>query len=318
MSASNGEFPEEAPSGCPGLSSETAGKASPCAGCPNQNACATGSAAAPDRSPAEVFERLQNVQYKILVMSGKGGVGKSTVTAALARHLVSDGDTQVGVLDIDICGPSLPTMLGVEGQTVHESADGWSPVVVDENLYLMSIGFLLSSPDDAVVWRGPRKNGLIKQFLTNVNWDFQDFLLVDTPPGTSDEHLSITQLMKSAGIDGVILVTTPQELSLLDVRKEITFCRKVGLPIIGVVENMTSFSCPNCSHNTIIFPATTGGAKRMCDQMDVPFLGSLPLDPQIGRACDFGEAFDSPQSTSTISVICSKLKKSKQAKFSSS
>ena len=244
-----------APAGCPGVSSSTAGKSTPCQGCPNQRACSSGQAAKDvETSNAEMKEKLADVKFKILVMSGKGGVGKSTITTALSRYLASDGESQVGVVDLDICGPSLATMFHAEDQSVHESNDSWCPVVVDENLYLMSVWFLLSSPDDAVVWRGPRKNGLIKQFLSKVKWDYLDYMVVDTPPGTSDEHLSVTQLLhQTVGVDAVVLVTTPQEVSLLDVKKQITFCRKMKLPIIGVVENMAYFRqvvSHSCSYPT--------------------------------------------------------------------
>ncbi|XP_035694660.1 cytosolic Fe-S cluster assembly factor nubp1-like [Branchiostoma floridae] len=174
---------------------------------------------------------------------------------------------------------------------VHQSGSGWSPVYVEDNLGVMSVGFLLASPDDAVIWRGPKKNGLIKQFLRDVDWGELDYLVVDTPPGTSDEHLSIVQYLSSAGLDGAVLVTTPQEVSLLDVRKEINFCKKVHLPVVGVVENMSSFICPSCQGESQIFPPTTGGAEKMAADMGVPFLGRLPLDPRIGKCCDEGKSF---------------------------
>jgi Mrp family chromosome partitioning ATPase len=169
----------------------------------------------------------------------------------------------------------------------------------------MSIGFLLPSLDDAVIWRGPKKNGLIKQFLRDVDWEDLEYLLIDTPPGTSDEHLSIVQYLKPCGLNGAIIVTTPQEVSLLDVRKEITFCKKVNLPILGVVENMSGFVCPKCSVQTEIFPATTGGAEQMCSDMNVTFLGKIPLDPLIGQCCDEGKSFlkEYPQSPATLSLI---------------
>jgi Mrp family chromosome partitioning ATPase len=192
------------------------------------------------------------VKHKILVLSGKGGVGtfsllfavalisranilncfqgKSTVSAQLAFALAKQGK-QVGLLDVDICGPSIPRMLGLVGQEVHQSASGWSPVYVDDNLGVMSIGFMLPSSDDAVIWRGPRKNGLIKQFLTDVDWGELDYLIVDTPPGTSDEHISIVQYLKTAQVDGAIIVTTPQEVAMADVRKEINFCKKTGMSL---------------------------------------------------------------------------------------
>jgi len=160
-----------------------------------------------------------------------------------------------------------------------------------KNFAVMSVGFMLSDPNEAIIWRGPKKNTLIKQFLRDVDWGELDYLIVDTPPGTSDEHLSITQYLKETGIDGAILITTPQEVSLMDVRKEINFCKKVGIPVIGVVENMSGFVCPKCSKETKIFPPTTGGALKMSQDMSVPFLGSVPLDPRIARACDEGKAF---------------------------
>uniref|UniRef100_A0A7M4E6B4 NUBP iron-sulfur cluster assembly factor 1, cytosolic n=1 Tax=Crocodylus porosus TaxID=8502 RepID=A0A7M4E6B4_CROPO len=209
----------------------------------------------------------------------------------------------VALLDIDICGPSIPKMMGLEGEQVHQSGFGWSPVYVEENLGVMSVGFLLSSPDDAVIWRGPKKNGLIKQFLRDVDWGEVDYLIVDTPPGTSDEHLSIMQYLGATHIDGAVIITTPQEVSLQDVRKEINFCHKVKLPIIGVVENMSGFICPKCKNESQIFPPTTGGAEMMCKNLNVSLLGKVPLDPQIGKSCDNGQSFLSevPESPATSS-----------------
>ncbi|CAH1272959.1 NUBP1 [Branchiostoma lanceolatum] len=276
---------------CPGTDSEDAGKTSACQGCPNQAVCASALPKAPDPAVEEIRERLSSVKHKLLVLSGKGGVGKSTVTAQLAFGLARHEDTQVGVLDVDICGPSIPRVMGLEGEQVHQSGSGWSPVYVEDNLGVMSVGFLLASPDDAVIWRGPKKNGLIKQFLRDVDWGELDYLVVDTPPGTSDEHLSIVQYLSSAGLDGAVIVTTPQEVSLLDVRKEINFCKKVHLPVVGVVENMSGFICPSCQGESQIFPPTTGGAEKMAADMGVPFLGKLPLDPRIGKCCDEGKSF---------------------------
>jgi len=153
---------------------------------------------------------MSSVKHKILVLSGKGGVGKSTFTAHLAHGLAADDSKQIAVLDVDICGPSIPKVMGLEGEQVHQSGSGWSPVYVEDNLGVMSVGFLLSSPSDAVIWRGPKKNGLIKQFLRDVDWGEVDFLVVDTPPGTSDEHLSIVQYLSNTYVDGAIIITTPQ------------------------------------------------------------------------------------------------------------
>ncbi|XP_063827984.1 cytosolic Fe-S cluster assembly factor Nubp1 homolog [Ostrinia nubilalis] len=285
-------YPENAPQHCPGTESEDAGKASACAGCPNQNICASGAASVRDPAIDIIKNRLSNVKHKILILSGKGGVGKSTVTSLLGHALAGlNPDINVGVLDADICGPSQPRLLGVRGEQVHNSGSGWSPVYVTDNLSLMSIGFLLGSPDDAVIWRGPKKNGMIKQFLSEVDWGDLDYLLIDTPPGTSDEHLSAVQYLSEAGLSGAVVVTSPQEVALLDVRKELQFCRKVNVPVLGVVENMALFVCPNCSSRSEIFPATTGGAPQMCSDLAVPFLGSLPLDPILARCCDDGRDF---------------------------
>ncbi|XP_028395594.1 cytosolic Fe-S cluster assembly factor nubp1-A-like [Dendronephthya gigantea] len=282
---------ENVPENCPGVQSDQAGKSSACAGCPNQNLCASGKANGPDPALPEIKKRLACVKHKILILSGKGGVGKSTLSAHLAHGLAEDEDRQIGILDIDICGPSIPKIMGLDGEQVHQSGSGWSPVFVEDNLAVMSVGFLLGSPDDAVIWRGPKKNGLIKQFLRDVDWGEIDYLLVDTPPGTSDEHLSIVQYLKTVGITGAVVITTPQEVSLLDVRKEINFCKKVKVPIIGVVENMSGFVCPKCKNTSQIFPATTGGAEQLASDMKIPFLGKLPLDPRIGRCCDEGKSF---------------------------
>jgi Mrp family chromosome partitioning ATPase len=211
-------------------------------------------------------------------------------------------------MDIDICGPSIPTILGIANEQVHSSASGWSPVYVQDNLGVMSVGFMLPSAKDAVMWRGPKKNGLIAQFLKDVDWGDLDWLVVDTPPGTSDEHLSVVQYLKESGIDGAVLVTTPQEVALQDVRREIDFCRKVGVRIIGLVENMAGFVCPNCKKESRIFKPTTGGARRLAKETAVEFLGSIPLDPRIGKSADYGVSFldeypDSPATTAYLNII---------------
>ncbi|KPJ07441.1 Cytosolic Fe-S cluster assembly factor NUBP1-like [Papilio machaon] len=284
--------PENAPNHCPGTQSEDAGKASACAGCPNQNICASGVPAGPDPAIELIKNRLSNVKHKILVLSGKGGVGKSTLTSLLGHGLAARfPDKNIGILDADICGPSQPRMLGVRGEQVHYSGSGWSPVYVGDNLSLMSIGFLLGSPDDAVIWRGPKKNGMIKQFLSEVEWGELDYLLIDTPPGTSDEHLSAVQYLSGAGLSGALVVSTPQEVALLDVRKELHFCRKLGVRVLGVVENMAVFVCPNCKSRSEVFPATTGGAAAMCEELEVPLLGALPLEPLLARATDAGHSY---------------------------
>lgn len=224
--SSSSSVPDNANADCPGgPGAANAGKASACEGCPNQATCATGGGvAAVDPGAAAVALSLAHVKHIVLVLSGKGGVGKSTFSAQLAFTLASRG-ASVGLLDVDICGPSVPRMLGLTGSRVHNSASGWSPVWLNENLGVMSVGFMLPEEDDAVIWRGPKKNGLIRQFLSDVEWGELDFLIVDTPPGTSDEHISIAQLLKgSTNLAGAVVVTTPQEVALADVRKELSFC----------------------------------------------------------------------------------------------
>lgn len=276
------------PEHCPGPESETAGKADSCAGCPNQAICAS-APKGPDPDISIITARLAPIKHKLLILSGKGGVGKSTFTTLLAHAFASNEKNMVGIMDTDICGPSIPKMMGVEEETIHVSGNGWEPVWVNENLAVMSVQFMLPNRDDAVIWRGPKKNGLIKQFLKDVEWGPLDFLLVDTPPGTSDEHLSVNSFLKESGVDGAVVVTTPQEVSLLDVRKEIDFCRKAGIKVLGVVENMSGFVCPKCTFESQIFKATTGGANALAKEMGIPFLGAVPLDPRIGMACDYGE-----------------------------
>lgn len=246
-----------------------------------------------------IQDNLVGVKNKLLILSGKGGVGKSTVTTQLARVLANDEDLDVGVLDVDLCGPSVPRMLGVGNKKMHSSQLGLSPVFTGnpeiqgsdgsvENISVVSIGFLLEDAKDAVIWRGNRKTGMLKQFLRDVHWDRCDYMLIDTPPGTSDEHLSLVQLCKQ--INGAILVTTPQEISWQDVRKEIDFCRKVKLPILGLVVNMSEFICPSCSQASEIFP-DDGSIDRWAEGQGISILARIPLDPRIGKSSDSGAAF---------------------------
>ncbi|KAJ4389685.1 cytosolic Fe-S cluster assembly factor nbp35 [Gnomoniopsis smithogilvyi] len=278
------------PEACPGPESEKAGTADSCAGCPNQQICAS-APKGPDPDIEVISQRLEGVKHRVLVLSGKGGVGKSTFTSMLAHAFALNPDSTIGIMDTDICGPSIPKMMGAETETIHVSNSGWSPVWVMDNLGVMSIQFMLPNKDDAIIWRGPKKNGLIKQFLKDVDWGDLDLLLVDTPPGTSDEHLSVNSFLKASGIDGAIVVTTPNEVSLLDVRKEIDFCRKAGIKILGLVDNMSGFVCPKCTHQSQIFEATNGGGESLAKEIGIPFLGAVPLDPRIGMACDYGESY---------------------------
>ena len=226
--------------------------------------------------------RMGRIAHKILVLSGKGGVGKSTVAVNLAVSLTFRGK-RVGLLDVDIHGPSVPKMLGLEGQTLLTEGETMLPVELGD-LKVMSIGFLLRNQADALIWRGPMKMAVIKQFLMDVAWGDLDYLVIDAPPGTGDEPLSICQLIENA--DGAVVVTTPQEVALAAVRKSITFCRKLNLPVLGVVENMSGFVCPHCGQRVEIFG--TGGGERLAEEMKVPFLGRVPIDPEVAASGDAG------------------------------
>jgi Mrp family chromosome partitioning ATPase len=284
------------PKNCPGVDSDVAGKAAPCAGCPNQKICSSGEAKQAAQQELDtviplIRDRLKNIKHILLVISGKGGTGKSTISTMLARALATDTTKQVGYLDLDICGPSAPRMLSLEGEQVYRSGDGWTPVYAGDNLAVMSCGFLLESLDDAVIWRGPKKNTMIKQFLMDTDWGNLDYLIIDTPPGTSDEHISVIQYLKQTDLPnlrGAVMVTTPQEVSLMDVRKQIDFCSRTGLGILGIIENMSKFVCPKCTKDSVIFPTTSGGASKMAADFGLEILGQLPLNPIIGQHCDLG------------------------------
>ncbi|KAF1996990.1 cytosolic Fe-S cluster assembling factor cfd1 [Amniculicola lignicola CBS 123094] len=251
-----------------------------------------------------------NVRNIVLVLSGKGGVGKSSITTQLALTLSLQGHS-VGVLDIDLTGPSIPRFFGIEDAKVRQAPGGWIPVPVHDaqvlpsqkstsqsatpegpqhqkigELSCMSLGFILANRKDAVIWRGPKKTAMVRQFLTDVLWPPLDFLLIDTPPGTSDEHISLLEtLLKQVNLPtappnqlaGAVVVTTPQAISISDVKKELNFCKKTGVRVLGVVENMAGFVCPNCSQCTNVF--SKGGGEIMAREFEVPFLGSVPIDP---------------------------------------
>eukprot|EP00038_Savillea_parva_P025086 m.46172 g.46172 ORF g.46172 m.46172 type:complete len:273 (-) comp6727_c0_seq2:122-940(-) len=257
-------------------------------------------------APTTIPATLSGVQHIILVLSGKGGVGKSTVATQIATALVRHGK-KVGLLDVDLCGPSIPRMLGLSEGTVHQCSEGWVPVYADreQQLAVMSIGFLLGSADDPVVWRGPKKTGMVQQFLTQVAWGELDYLVVDTPPGTSDEHLAVVESLRAYRPDGAVLVTTPQGVALNDVRREASFCRKASIPILGVVENMSGYVCPHCSEEVNIFSA--GGGERLAEESGVPFLGKIPVDPRLGAALDAGERFLDKFPESEVFSVVSKI-----------
>ena len=254
--------------------------------------CDSAECSARNRKPEESLEqflerqqlqsRLCQIKHKIIVLSGKGGVGKSTVAVNLALALSLAG-RRVGLLDVVIHGASIPNMLRLEGRKIRSVNDTFIPVEVG-SLKVMSIGFLLSGPDNAVIWRGPLKMGVIKQFLKDVAWGELDYLVIDCPPGTGDEPLSVAQLIADA--DGAVIVTTPQKVALIDVRKCVNFCHQLNLPVLGVIENMSGFVCPKCGEIADIFKK--GGGEKMAVDMGVPFLGRIPLDSAVVESGDTG------------------------------
>ena len=267
---------------------------------------------------------LSTIPYIIPILSGKGGVGKSSVTVQLALALTLHGHS-VGVLDVDLTGPSIPRLFGIEGSKVRQAPGGWLPVEVYKrqkpdlghgrntpfsdkhvgSLHCMSLGFLLKNRGDAVVWRGPKKTAMVKQLLSDVLWpQGMEYLLIDTPPGTSDEHISlITNLLDPSKVHpsqqlGAVIVTTPQAIATSDVKKELTFCRKTSLQVLGVVENMAGFVCPCCGEVTNVF--SKGGGEVMAKEWGVSFLGSVPLDGDgWGMLIEEGKrpVYEKPQTT---------------------
>jgi len=233
-----------------------------------------------------LVNRMAQIQHKIMVLSGKGGVGKSTVAVNVAVALAMEGK-KVGILDVDFHGPSIPTLLKLNGNLLKAGNDGILPVDFVEGIKVMSIGFLLQEQDKAVIWRGPMKINVIKQLLAEVDWGYLDYLVLDFPPGTGDEPLSVAQLIPDS--DGAIIVTTPQDLSLIDVRKSIDFCKQLNVPVLGVIENMSGLVCPHCGKVVDVFKR--GGGEKMAGEMGVPFLGRIPIEPLIVEASDNGKPF---------------------------
>jgi len=249
---------------------------------------------------------LAGVGQTLLVLSGKGGVGKSTATVQIAATLRSKGH-KVGILDIDLCGPSIPRMVGMEGHDVLTTPDGkWIPVAIngDKCFSIMSIAFFLENKSDAIIWRGPKKNSMIKQLLTSIAWDV-DYLVIDTPPGTSDEHISVMENIRGIAVLGAVLVTTPQLVAVDDVNRELTFCKRTGIKVAGIIENMAGFVCPNCAECTNIL--ATGGGEQLAERAKVPFLGRVPIDPNLTRCTESGRNYLSEFSQSPVSVVYSTI-----------
>ncbi len=238
-----------------------------------------------DEAKIKVEKALKRIKNRLLVFSGKGGVGKSTVAANLALAFASK-NKKVGLLDVDIHGPNLAKMMGVEKKRLEAGPDGIKPVQVRENLTLISMSFLLQDPDMPVIWRGPMKMKAIQQLIGDVEWGDLDWLVIDSPPGTGDEPLSIAQLIPATG---AVVVTTPQEVSIMDSRKAVGFARKLNLNIYGIIENMSGMVCPHCGKKIDLFKA--GGGEKAAQETGVPFLGGIPLDPRIVTLGDEGQSF---------------------------
>jgi len=242
---------------------------------------------------------MENIKHKFLVLSGKGGVGKSSIAVNLAVWLSMQGKN-VGLLDIDIHGPSIPKLLNLEQMNVQAVGDKMLPVAYSDTLKVMSVGFLLRNKTDALIWRGPMKHNVIKQFVTEVCWGDLDYLVVDCPPGTGDEPLSVAQLLGK--VDGAVIVTTPQQLAVVDVKKCITFCRQLNLPVLGVIENMSGFVCPHCNKQIEVF--TGDGGEEIARDFKVSLLGKVPMDSALAHACDLGKPFvDTPYKNLTVEAI---------------
>lgn len=246
--------------------------------------------------------KLSSIKHRVVVMSGKGGVGKSTVAANLAVALAADGQ-RVGILDGDVHGPNIPKMLGLDGASPQASPTGLLPLEASENLKVMSMAFLLPDSDTPVAWRGPMKHTLFQQFLADVDWGELDYLIVDLPPGTGDEPMSIAQILGKPL--WTIIVTTPQDVALLDSRKSVMFAKSLDMNILGIIENMSGLICPHCAGEIELFK--TGGGKRASRDLEVPFLGAIPIDPNVVLAGDAGIPVANLDSGSEISEIFREL-----------
>lgn len=239
-----------------------------------------------NKEDEQLKEQLKKIKNTIVVLSGKGGVGKSTVATNIAMTLALKG-FKTGILDVDIHGPSIPTLLGLEGKRLESDGQFLLPIQHSENLKVISTGFMIDDPTSPIVWRGPMKMGFIKQMIAEVLWEELDYLIVDCPPGTGDEPLSVIQTL--GDVTGAIIVTTPQKLAVVDVKKSVNFCKKLNTPILGVIENMSGFVCPKCGERVEIFKS--GGGEIMAKEMDIQFLGKIPLEADIVEAGDSGKPF---------------------------
>jgi ATP-binding protein involved in chromosome partitioning len=260
-----------------------------CGTCGSTSSCDT---AAQAKHTEEILQtKLSNIKHRLVVMSGKGGVGKSTVAVNLAVALARSGRS-VGLFDADVHGPNVPKMLGLEASLPAMGPNGLVPVQAGENLKVISMAFMLEDPDTPVVWRGPMKHSLFQQFICDVDWGNLDYLVVDLPPGTGDEPLSIAQLLGQPL--WAVIVTTPQDVALLDSRKSVVFARTLEMRTLGIIENMSGLACPHCGGVIDLFKR--GGGARSAADLGVPFLGAIPIDPQIVTGGDAGTTIESVDS----------------------
>lgn len=243
---------------------------------------------------AAVKESLGKIKNKILVMSGKGGVGKTSTSVNLSIALANKG-FNVGIVDVDLHGPDVPRMLGLEGTPEINQNKKLNPMSYSKNLRAISIESLTPNKDDAIIWRGPLKFSAIRQFIGDVDWGNLDFLVIDSPPGTGDEPLTVAQTISDAR---AVIVTTPQEVALADVRKSINFCKTVNMEIFGLIENMSGFACPHCNEMIDLFGS--GGGEKTADQMGINFLGSIPFDPRMVACGDSGACYQDIHSNSAV------------------
>ena len=262
---------------------------------------------APTKQDLAVKESLKKIKNKYIVLSGKGGVGKTSTSVNLSMALANKGFS-VGIMDVDLHGPDVPRMLGLKGMLDLTKNHKLNPIRYSENLKVVSIESMIASKDDAIIWRGPLKYSAIQQFIGEVEWGELDFLIIDSPPGTGDEPLTIAQTIRDAK---AIIVTTPQEVSLADVRKSISFCRTVKMDILGLIENMSGFTCPHCNKLVDLFGS--GGGEKTASAAGIPFLGRIPFDPNVVSCGDngisFQEKYADAQVTKAFAELTDKISK---------
>lgn len=265
---------------------------SSCSSCSSASSCPSSTGRGGDGNCNDLMARqdriiaatLGRIRYKIFVMSGKGGVGKSSVTVNLAAALAQNG-RKVGIMDVDIHGPSVPNLLGLKSTIEVDPFDQMLlPAKYNENLSVISMDTLLEDRDQAILWRGPKKASAIRQFLADVKWGNLDYLIIDSPPGTGDEHMTV---LKSIPDAKCVVVTTPQEISLADVRKAVNFLQYTNAEILGIVENMSGLACPNCGMEINLFKK--GGGEELAKSHGLAFLGAIPLDPAAVVSADMGQ-----------------------------